>query len=107
MPIWKTTLKIYSQRKKERKKRKKEKNPFNGRELHMYRPPWLVHETVLYSISSVLHHKQNQQHNKWNILSPVTVWKRYIWYYCLYNSDWKTMQLIHICYITIHNTSNY
>ena len=66
-----------------------------------------IHETILYSISSVLHHKKNQQHNKWNILSPVTVWKRYIWYYCLYNSDWKTMQLIHICYITIHYTSNY
>ena len=70
-------------------------------------PPWLVHETILYSISSVLHHKQNQQHNKWNILSPVTVWKRYIWYYCLYIG--KTMQLIHICFvnITIHYTSNY
>ena len=44
--------------KKERKeKKKKKKKTFNGRELHMYRPPWLVHETILYSISSVLHHK--------------------------------------------------
>ena len=74
MPIWKTTLKIYSQRKKERKEKKEKKKPFNGRELHMYRPPWLVHETILYSISSVLHHKVNQQHSKWNISSPVTVW---------------------------------
>ena len=43
MPIWKTTLKIYSQRKKEKKKEKEKTKTLNGRELHMYRPPWLVY----------------------------------------------------------------
>ena len=46
------------ERKEKKKKKKKKKKTFNGREVHMYRPPWLVHETILYSISSVLHHKK-------------------------------------------------
>ena len=103
-PAWKTV--VYT----EGLLWKKKKKTFNGRELHMYRPlhglymkqyyiqfhPFYIANRINNTINGIFCHRLQYGKGTYGTIA-------------YYNSDWKTMQRIHICYvnITIHYTSNY
>ena len=90
MLIWKTTLKTLRKKEKKKKKREKKKKTrlmeessictaLHGlyiKQFYIQFHPFYITKRINNTINGIFCHR-------------VTVWNRYMWYYCLYNSDWE------------------